>query len=51
MGIGCWFFILLLWRTIDMAYCIAMVLMFLNEFLMVSIGILKLVSSNFIDGM
>ena len=34
-----------------MAYCIAMVLIFLNVFLMVSIGILKLVSSDFIDGM
>ena len=34
-----------------MAYCIAMVLIFLKVFLMVAIGILKLVSSAFIDGM
>ena len=34
-----------------MAYCIAIVLMFLEVFLMVTIGILKLVSSDFIDGM
>ena len=34
-----------------MAYCIAMVLMVLNVFLMVSIGILKLFSNNCIDGM
>ena len=34
-----------------MAYCIVMVLILFNVFLMVSIGILNLVSSNFIDGM
>ena len=34
-----------------MAYCIAMVLIFLKVFLMVTMGILKLVSSAFIDGM
>ena len=34
-----------------MAYCVAMVLMLLKVFLMISICILKLVSSNFIDGM
>ena len=33
-----------------MAYCIAIVLMFLKVFLMAVIGILKLVSSDFIDG-
>jgi hypothetical protein len=33
-----------------MAYCIAIVLMFLKVFLMAVIGILKLVLSNFIDG-
>jgi len=46
-GSGWWFSILLLWRRIDMACCIAMVLIFL----MVAMGILKLVSSAFIDGM
>jgi hypothetical protein len=50
-GSGWWFSILLLWRRIDIAYCIAMVLIFLKVFLMVAIGILKLVSSAFIDGM
>jgi hypothetical protein len=34
-----------------MAYCIAMVLMFLKVFLMVTMGILRLFSSIFIDGM
>ena len=34
-----------------MAYCIAMVLMFLKVFRMDGIGILNLSSSNFIDGM
>ena len=34
-----------------MAYCMAMVFIFLKVFLMVSMGILKLSSSNFIDGM
>ena len=34
-----------------MAYCIAMVLIFFKVFLMVTMGILKLVSSTFIDGM
>ena len=34
-----------------MAYYIAIVLMFLKVFLTVGVGILKLVSSDFIDGM
>ena len=34
-----------------MAYCIAVVLMFLKVFLMVTIGILRFSSSIFIDGM
>ena len=34
-----------------MAYCIAMVLIFLKVFLMVAMGILRLSSSIFIDGM
>ena len=34
-----------------MAYCIAMVLIFLKVFLMVAIGILRVSSSVFIDGM
>ena len=34
-----------------MAYFIAIVLMFLKIFLMISIGILKLFLSDFIDGM
>ena len=34
-----------------MAYCIAMVLMFLKVFRMDGIGILNLSSSSFIDGM
>ena len=34
-----------------MAYCIAMLLMFLKVFRMEGIGILNLSSSNFIDGM
>jgi hypothetical protein len=34
-----------------MAYCIAMVLMFLKVFLMVTMGILRLFFSIFIDGM
>ena len=34
-----------------MAYCMAMVFMFLKVFLMVVIGILKLSTSSFIDGM
>jgi hypothetical protein len=34
-----------------MAYCIAIVLIFLKVFLMVTIGILRLFSSIFIDGM
>jgi hypothetical protein len=50
-GSGWWFSILLLWRRIDMAYFIAIVLMFLKIFLMISIGILKLFLSDFIDGM
>jgi hypothetical protein len=50
-GSGWWFSILLLWRRIDMAYFIAIVLMFLKVFLMVGIGILNLFSSAFIDGM
>jgi len=50
-GSGWWFSILLLWRRIDMAYFIAIVLMFLKVFLMVGIGILNLFSSDFIDGM
>jgi hypothetical protein len=50
-GSGWWFSIILLWRRIDMAFCIAMVLIFLKVFLMVTMGILKLVSSAFIDGM
>ena len=33
-----------------MAYCIAMVLIFLKVFLMVAMGILKLVSNAFMDG-
>jgi hypothetical protein len=35
----------------DMAYCMAMVLMFLKVFRMDGIGSLNLFSSNFIDGM
>jgi hypothetical protein len=35
----------------DMAYCIAMVLMFLKVFRMDGIGILNLSSNSFIDGM
>src|SRR5665213_2102721 len=35
----------------DMAYCIAMVLIFLKVFLMVAMGILSLCSRIFIDGM
>jgi ABC-type siderophore export system fused ATPase/permease subunit len=50
-GSGWWFSILLLWRRIDMAYFIAIVLMFLKVFLMVGIGILNFFSSDFIDGM
>jgi hypothetical protein len=50
-GSGWWFSILLLWRRIDMAYFIAIVLMFLKVFLMVGIGILNLFPSDFIDGM
>jgi hypothetical protein len=50
-GSGWWFSILLLWRRIDMAYFIAIVLIFLKVFLMVGIGILNLFSSDFIDGM
>jgi hypothetical protein len=34
-GSGWWFSILLLWRRIDMAYFIAIILMFLKVFLMV----------------
>ena len=34
-----------------MAYCMAMVFIFLKVFLMVGMGILKLSSSSFIDGM
>jgi hypothetical protein len=34
-----------------MAYCIAILLIFLKVFLMVTIGILRLFSSIFIDGM
>ena len=34
-----------------MAYCMAIVFMFLKVFLMVVIGILKLSTSSFIDGM
>ena len=34
-----------------MAYCMAIVFMFLKVFLMVGIGILKLSTSSFIDGM
>ena len=34
-----------------MAYCMAIVFMFLKVFLMVGIGILKLSASSFIDGM
>jgi hypothetical protein len=40
-----------LWRRIDMAYFIAIILMFLKVFLMVGIGNLNLFSSDFIDGM
>ena len=43
-GSGWWFSILLLWRRIDMAYFIAIVLMFLKVFLMVGIGTLNLFS-------
>jgi hypothetical protein len=50
-GSGWCFSILLLWRRIDMAYFIAIVLMFSKVFLMVGIGILNLFSSDFIDGM
>ena len=50
-GSGWWFSVLLLWRRIDMAYFIAIVLMFLKVFLMVGMGILNLSSSDFIDGM
>jgi hypothetical protein len=50
-GSGWWFSILLLWSRIDMAYFIAIVLMFLNVFLMVGICILNLFSRDFIDGM
>jgi hypothetical protein len=50
-GSGWWFSILHLWRRIDMAYCIAMVLIFSKVFFMVTMNILKLVSSAFIDGM
>jgi hypothetical protein len=46
-----WWFSILLWRRIDMAYFIAIILMFLKVFLMVGIGILNLFSSDFIDGM
>jgi hypothetical protein len=46
-GSGWWFSILLLWRRIDMAYFIVIVLMFLKVFLMVGIGILNLFSSDF----
>ena len=49
-GNGWRFSILLLWRKIDMAYFIAIVLMFLKVFLMVGIGILNLFLSDFIDG-
>jgi hypothetical protein len=38
-------------RGMVMAYCIAIVLIFLKVFLMVTIGILRLFSSIFIDGM
>jgi hypothetical protein len=40
-----------LWRRMDMAYCMAMVLMFLKVFWMDDIGSLNLSSSSFIDGM
>jgi ABC-type siderophore export system fused ATPase/permease subunit len=50
-GSGWWYTILLLWRKIDMAYFIAMVLMFLKVYLMAGIGILNLSSRDFIDGM
>ncbi|KAG0597390.1 hypothetical protein M758_UG334300 [Ceratodon purpureus] len=50
-GNGWWVYILLLWRRIDMAYCMAIVFMFLKVFLMVGKGILKLSTSSFIDGM
>ena len=49
-GSGWWFSSLLLWRGIDMAYFIAILLMFLKVFLMVGIGILNLFSRTFIDG-
>ena len=49
-GSGWWFSILLLWRRIDIAYFIAIVLMSLKVFLMVGIGILNLSSSDSIDG-
>ena len=45
------FCILLFWKTIDMAYCMAMVFMFLKVFLTVGMDILKLSLSSFIDGM
>jgi hypothetical protein len=50
-GVAVGDFLSFLWRRIDMAYFMAIVLMFLKVFLIVGMGILNLFSSDFIDGM
>lgn len=49
--IGCRFPSLLLWISTECAYCVAMMLICLNVFLIFVLGSLSLVSKLFIDGM
>ena len=49
--IGCLFSILLLWINTEWAYCMAIMLICLNVFLICDVGSLSFVSSSFIEGM
>ena len=49
--IGCLFSIRLLWINIECAYCMAIMLICLNVFLICDVGSLSFVSSSFIEGM
>ena len=48
---GCLFSILLLWSYIECAYCVAIMLICLNVFLICDVGSLSFVSNSVIEGM
>ena len=50
MGSGSLFSIILLYRIMDISYCMAMTLIASNVFLMLCLGILNVASMLFMDG-